>query len=136
MRGNAQRDEGVTRRGAQTFARTVGGQQPADAERRRPDQREGQLRDRGHGVSHTRDGFGAAQPVRDVPAHEAQHRGRSGVQPVEQPELHVTDVKCEQEVDRQERRDHLGGDVREQRNSADSDNRAWHATQLVAVLRP
>ena len=135
LRARAERDERVARAGADALA------DPVDEHREREKRRDAtgqQQADPRHGrqaVPRDRDGLVASRAVGDEPARDPDERRRTLVERVDDPEDERARAEREHDVQRQDGRDHLRGDVRQQaRHAEDHDvaSDAWPTLSAVA----
>ncbi len=115
----AQRDQRIARRGADALADAVdrdggGRQAPRPAGRQQAD-----LADGRHPVAQDGDVAVAAPAIAHQAAGQARRRGDALRQAVDEAELQRRHAHGEDEPDRQDRRHHLGGDVRQQAGQAE-----------------
>ena len=132
--GDAQRDQGVARGGADALADAIEQDEAGDAAQGAADDQQTEAADGRQGVAGGGDLFCAPPAVggeRGAEAHEA--RGAL-VQAVDDAELQRGDVQLVQQVQRQDGGDHLRGDVGEQAGDAEEEDGAADEGPVEARL--
>ena len=130
-----ERDQRVARGGADPLARPV--EEDDRAQRREAlDEEQPEARERGEPVTHNCDVLVAARAVGGEATGHADERGRALLEPVHDPELERREAEGVDEVDRQDRRDHLRGDVREQADEPEQDDGAGHLRPRPPPAQP
>jgi hypothetical protein len=131
-----QGDERVAWRRPQALPGPVHHDRRADPGDRRPRGEQPDLGEGGQRVPDPGDELAPLHPVRDVPADEAQQRGRAGVQPVDHAVHGRAEVQPGHEVQRQDRRHHLAGDVGDEADRAEGEDVAADHAQPALVPDP
>ena len=117
--GRGQRDHRVARGRADALAGAVEQDQRAEAAERAADEREAELAHRREAVAERGDGLVAVQPVAEEARDQPHDRARALVEAVDDPVLERREAERRDQVQRQDRRDHLRRDVRQQRARAE-----------------
>ena len=122
-----ERDHRVARRGADALARAVEQDDGADRRHAGADRRQRQLAERRQAVARRGGLLVAAEAVADVAAGQPHQRGGAVVDAVDEAEGQRREAADRDEVQRQHRDDHLGGDVGQQAREAQQDDGAADA---------
>ena len=127
FRRGAQRDQRVARSGADALPHAVHQHDRRHAADTAPHGQQGGLADGGEAVAHAGDLLVALPAVRQHTAPQPHERRAALVQALDDAVLERRGAQREDEVDRQDGRDHLRGHVREHAREAEQHDVAGHA---------
>ena len=132
----AERDHRIARRGPDPLADPIDHDDRADRRPGAADEREREPRDRRQPVARGRDLLVPAPAVARDAARDPDERRDALVEPVDDPELDRAEPEPEDEVQRQDRHDHLGRDVGEHAREPEQDHRSADRRRAAGAVRP